>query len=339
MTVRVRFELVALTAGVAALAVLCWRFGLTELGAALLRVSPRSLLTYLAFGAAARLGYALRWRLVARTLGSTPGLTWMLGARLAGDATGSLLPTGRISGDPLRAALVYGDGVSGTQASAGVAIDRIIEMLSNIFCAVAYVTVFSLARASGAERATHVMFTTMGLLLIALIVPLAMLRRGRRPLAPFYRLASGRSSPRWLAWAGAMQRTETHVMRFFQQHPAVFIQGLAGSLVIEALIICEYHFLLKAFGLMLDLPSLLLTLVASGVSRAVPTPAGLGALEAGQVTAVGLATGQPGLGFVVGFVLRLHETMWTGIGLVVLSFYGAGLARLRGALWSGWPAS
>ena len=42
---------------------------------------------------------------------------------------------------------------------------------------------------------------------------------------------------------------------------------------------------------------------------------------------LGMATGQPGLGFVVGFVLRLHETVWTGIGLVVLPFYGAGLAR------------
>ena len=121
-------------------------------------------------------------------------------------------------------------------------------------------------------------------------------------------------------------------MRFFQQHPAVFMQGLAASFVIEGLIICEYHFLLKAFGVLLDLPALLLTMVASGLSRAVPTPAGLGALEAGQVTAVGVATGQLSLGFVVGFVLRLHETLWTGIGVLALSFYGAGLARVRGVL-------
>lgn len=329
---RHSFELLTLAAGAGALALLCWRFGLADLSAALARVSPRLLLTYAGFGVAARLGYAFRWQLIARTIGDTPGVSRFFGARLAGDASASLLPTGRISGDPLRAALVYGDGVSGTQAGAGVAIDRIIEVTSNMLCGVAYLTVFSLARADAGERALRVMLTTMGVLLVALVVPLAMLQRGLRPLSPLYRLTRNRSSPRWVAWTGALQRTEAHVMRFFQQHPAVFMQGLAASFVIEGLIICEYHFLLKAFGVLLDLPALLLTMVASGLSRAVPTPAGLGALEAGQVTAVGVATGQLSLGFVVGFVLRLHETLWTGIGVLALSFYGAGLARVRGVL-------
>ena len=121
-------------------------------------------------------------------------------------------------------------------------------------------------------------------------------------------------------------------MRLFQDRPAIFVQGVVGSLAIEALIICEYHFLMEAFGLQLHLPTLLMTLVASGLSRVVPTPAGLGALEAGQVTVLGAATGHPDLGFVVGFVLRLHETLWTGVGLIGLSLCGFNLARLRGAL-------
>ena len=330
------FELLALAAGLAALTALCWRFGFSEIAAALRRVSPRYLLVYLAFGATARLGYALRWWYVARTLGAPPPFPRFIAARLAGDATGCLLPTGRLSGDPLRAGLVCGDGVRGSQASAGVAIDRIIETLGNMLSAVAYVAVFSLTRAGGTDRATLILIVTMSMLLAALAIPLEMLRRGRRPLEPLYRLMSRYgSNTRWVAWTGALQRTEEYVMRFFREHRAVFIQGLIGSLVIEGLIIGEYHFLLSTFGVVVTLPTLLMTLLASGLSRVVPTPAGLGALEAGQVTAYAVVAGQPAMGFVVALVLRLHETLWTSVGLMALALQGSGWAWLRGALSTG----
>ena len=337
-----KFELGALAAGLVALVLLGRRFGVSELGAALQQLAPRYLLVYLAFGITARLGYALRWRVVAATLGATPALPRFIAARLAGDATGFLLPTGRISGDPLRIGLVYGDGVSGSQASAGVAIDRIIELIANMLCAMAYVTVFSLSRGTGGSRPAVMLIVTMCLLLGGLAIPLGMMRRGRRPLGPLYRLipiVARHDSGRWMtAWSGVLERTEAHIMRFLQEHPGVFIQGLVGSLVIEGLIICEYHFLFVAFGLILDLPTVLMTLLASGLSRAVPSPAGLGALEAGQVTVLAAAAGNPALGFVVGLVLRLHETLWTGVGLMALSLHRVGWARLRSALSVGGSA-
>jgi uncharacterized protein (TIRG00374 family) len=334
-----KLELVALAAGLGALALLCRRFGFAEIGVALRHVAPRYLVVYFALGIAVRFSYALRWWMVARALGVAPPLTRFVAARLAGDATGFLLPTGRISGDPLRAGLVYGEGVSGAQATAGVAIDRIMELISNMLCAVAYVMVFSLSRAGGAERPAAALIITMCVLLIALVLPLRMMRRGVRPFEPLYRLVARRGAGRWAAWIGALQRTEAHVIRFFRDHPAMFVQGLIGSLLIEGLIIGEYHFLLTAFGLALSLPTLLMTLLASGLSRAVPTPAGLGALEAGQVTVLAAAAGQPDVGFVVGLVLRLHETLWTGIGLIAMSRYARGWARLRSALSAGGAAS
>src|SRR5262249_46491786 len=155
---------------------LCWRFGFTEIAAALSRVSPRTLLVYLSFGTAARLGYSLRWWYVARALGTPPAVSRFVAARLAGDATGFLLPTGRISGDPLRAGLVYADGVPGSQAGAGVAIDRIIEIVGNMLCAVTYVSVFSVSRTGGTDRATLIVVATMCLMLAALAIPVEMLR-------------------------------------------------------------------------------------------------------------------------------------------------------------------
>ena len=95
------------------------------------------------------------------------------------------------------------------------------------------------------------------------------------------------------------------------------------------MLIVEYHFLMKAFGLDLALPTLLLVLLGSGIARGTPMPAGIGAMEVGQVTLLALATGKPSTGFVVGIVLRLHETLLMAAGLIVLSLRGISLAPLK----------
>ena len=135
--------------------------------------------------------------------------------------------------------------------------------------------------------------------------------------------------PRRCGALEALRRTEDQLIGFFRDHPLRFVLGLLGSLLIELAILGEYHFLLKAFGIVLELPTLLMVVVASGLTRVVPTPGSVGALEAGEVTVLGLASGRPEIGFVVGMVLRLHETLWTLVGVVLLLTQGMSLARLR----------
>jgi len=328
MHVRRTLEAGSFGIGLGALGIMFWRYGLAELVTALGRVTPGYLLIYLSVGCAVRIGYSTRWCLVAGALGESLPFARFVPARLAGDALGTLLP-GRIWGDPVRAALLYVGGVAGTRASAGVAIDRVMEWIGNMLCAVAYVSVFSFAHRFGSSRPVGILIITMLLLLLALAMPLAMLRHGIRPLAPLYRYATRPGVPRLRTWMTALEQTEGHLLYFFREYPGTFTWGLLGSLVIEGLIIIEYHFLLASFGLFLDLPMLLMVLVACGLARAVPTPAGLGALEASQVTLLAVAAGRPDVGFVVGMVLRLHETLWIVVGLAALSVQGVSLARLR----------
>ena len=77
----------------------------------------------------------------------------------------------------------------------------------------------------------------------------------------------------------------------------------------------------------------------TGASRAVPTPAGLGAMEGAQVTLFAATAGRPELGFVVAVVMRLHETLWIAVGLATLTMRGVPPARLwRRASGSDRPA-
>jgi uncharacterized protein (TIRG00374 family) len=323
-------RVLSLVAGVGALALLYRTFGLDDVVAALTRLRPLYLIACLAIGCGVRLGYSVRWWLVAAALGDAPGLPRFVAARLAGDAIGALVPTGRVGGDPLRAALLYADGVPGPRAGAGVALDRLLESVGNTLCCAAYVAAFASTHAlRGWVHAPSVVAGACTLLLAALASFVALLRSGRRPLTPLLGALMPRRWVQLRGWLAVLARAEDDLVRFFRESPRGFLWGVVGSLLIEGLIIVEYHCLLAAFGVAIDLPTLLAMLVVSGLVRVTPVPAALGALEASQVLLLGAASGRPETGFVVGLVLRLHETWWTAVGLVALSAQGFSLARLR----------
>jgi uncharacterized membrane protein YbhN (UPF0104 family) len=116
--------------------------------------------------------------------------------------------------------------------------------------------------------------------------------------------------------------TEGHLIVFFREHPTVFVTGLTLTLAIELTIILQYWLLLAAFGIEVDPTTLLVAITLTGAAHAVPTPAGLGALEGAQVTLFAAVAGQPALGFVVAVVMRMHETLWIVVGLATLTLRG-----------------
>jgi uncharacterized protein (TIRG00374 family) len=314
------------------LAVLCWWFGLEPLVRTLAHASPRGLLLYALLTALVSVGYALRWRLVARAVGADAPLGRLVSARLAGDAVGALVPSAKLAGDPVRVAIGHGTESSTARSAAGVAIDRLLEVIGNLLAVIAYVAVFAVSRgAAPAGKTPAVLAGVMVLLLIGLTALVVRLRRGGRPLAPLYGARARAVAPRLGAWMDGLRTMEDHLVQFFREHRRAFLIGLLGSLAIEALIVVQYHALLAAFGVALEVPTLLLVLLGSGLAHAAPAPAGLGALEAAQVAIVGAAVGRPDLGFVVGVIVRLHETLLLAIGLLVLSYEGMSVARIRAA--------
>ncbi len=323
----VRNEVALLALGAAILAVLFWSFGNAGLVESLIRPRIGPLLAYLALAAVVLLGYSVRWGLVARALGAAPPLSRLVSARLAGDAVGTLIPSGQLAGEPVRMALISAAGVEGTRAVAAVTLDRILEWLGNMVCAITYVTIFWLAHRDAHTSGIPLLYLGgMLLLLLTLVVPLLLMRRGDHPLTALHRRWRA-TAPDAGSWRARLEETEHHLVSFCQRHPRTFVQCLLLSLTVEAVMIVEYHCLLEAFAVDVTVPTLLLVLIGSGISRAAPTPAALGALEATQVGIASMAGDGAALGFTIGLILRLHETVWMALGLIV--FLGQGTALMR----------
>ncbi|MBX3025151.1 flippase-like domain-containing protein [bacterium] len=319
---------VPLLLGAALLAALAWWFGLGGALAALRHASPRGLVEYAAWSAVVLGLQAGRWRVMAAAVGAPVGVGRIAAARLAGDGVASLLPLARVGGDPLRAVLARAGATPLASASAGVAIDRLLEVIGNLLAVAAYLAVFSAAMAGTSARATWLVGAGVAALLVLLAALVVRLGRGGRPLAPLYGSRARRWVGRHAGWLDGLRRVEDHLLGFFAAHRATFVAGIALTALIELVVVLQYRALLGAFGLDLELPVLLMVLLGGGMARAVPTPAALGALEATQVLAVGATTGRADLGFVVGVILRLHETLFVLIGLLALSLLGVSPARL-----------
>jgi len=193
-----------------------------------------------------------------------------------------------------------------------------MEVTGNTIAVLAYIPIYTAAHAL--PHASLVV-TGIGALLGGLVVTGMALRYGRAPFSYPLRFLADRLAL-FVPVADAVRRTEETVAEFLQRHATVFFAGILISLLLEAAAMLEFKFLLAAFGLPSDLPTVVLVLLGSGLARAVPSPGGLGALEATQVAMLGWSSGRADVGFVVGVVLRLDDVIWTLAGLAAFSLSG-----------------
>jgi uncharacterized membrane protein YbhN (UPF0104 family) len=115
--------------------------------------------------------------------------------------------------------------------------------------------------------------------------------------------------------------TESHVSRFFRGNTLGFIAAAALSVGIWLLMVIEFSLMLKFLGVQLTLPQVLIALTAARIAFLLPSPAGLGTLEAGQVMAMGLIGVSPVIGISLTLLIRLRDVIFGGIGLWLGGIY------------------
>jgi uncharacterized membrane protein YbhN (UPF0104 family) len=310
-TLRLAYALL----GLALLIALCATLGLDELRKALAGASPVRLGAFLCLSTTVFGGYALRWRVILAFLGGPPlPLRTLLLARAAGHATGTLVPSGQLSGEPVRAFLLRRHGVDWATALLAVGIDRLVEMTVAAVVGPIYVAVF-LYFHQGSPRAARWVLGSMA----AGVVGLAWI---------YWNGASRRGLLAFVARSGVLRALPTDGAR---ERFAAFLRSrsfplaLFLSLAIEALLVAELWTLTRAFGLDLPLAVIGPMLVGMGVAQLAPIPGAIGSLEAAQVGVVRLAGGAASLGLAAGLLVRLRESLWVIVGAGYL--YAQGLGR------------
>ncbi len=319
---------VNLLVGGGALAYVLRRFGRPAL--VLLGARP-SLPLLLAFAAAVGvglMGYALRWRILLAGLGIPRGLGRLTAYRAAGQSLSSLIPSGKLGGEPLRAYLLLRDHVPGPSAIASVAVDRTLEMGAGAGFAFLFATVLLRRGVPALEGAFVTVSLAAAALALGVGVTVRRLRRGAGLVTAVAR-TTGLDRLRVVRQQmGAAGEVEDAAARLLAQ-PRRLGRAFGTGIVVNLVVLVEYYLLLAAFGLPAGPVAVVAAIFATGAAHSLPVPAAVGVLEGAQMFLFGTLGHPPEVGLAVGLAVRLRELAWILPGLVYLTVRGIGTALAR----------
>jgi hypothetical protein len=108
---------------------------------------------------------------------------------------------------------------------------------------------------------------------------------------------------------------------YAKNHKPIIIQGVLWCLLTKVFIALQMYVLLAGLGAGITFLQAFLLAAAIDIAYSIPSYMGLGALEAGQSGVLSLVGGSASAGVVVAFMTRLRDIIFSGYGLLALSYY------------------
>lgn len=298
----------------------------------IVRTSPSAplLAAFLAVAATNIVCLSWRWRSILVGLCSPPSLATLTLQRSAAHSLAVIVPSGKLGGDPLRAWLAARSGVGAAHSIASVAVDRTLELGSNVPFSLVFVVVLLQQGIPQLERAlVTVSIASLGLVLGIVIV----VRRLRRGAGLVTALVASTRMDR-LQFVGShmelMQSSEASATRLIDQPPRM-LGAFGTGLVANVLVLAEFALLLAAFDLPTTPVAVVAAIFATGAAHMLPIPAGIGVLEGAQMWLFEMLGYPADVGLAVGLACRFRELVWMLPGLLYLFWRWIGRTRQSAA--------
>lgn len=292
---------------------------------ALTRLTPLELLVLAALNLLILLLNSTRWKILLSAQGWHISLRSIFGYRLAAFGVNYFTPGPQFGGEPLQVRLLQTrHNLPLPHALAVVSLDKLLELLVNFtFLALGLIGI-ALSGLNPSQANLPLLPPVLGLLAL----PggyLLLLTRGAMPLATV--------AQRWLIPARAahlqnvgriLLSSERSAAALCTHSPRRVTAALGVSLLAWWLLILEYALTLRFLGALLSPLEMIAALTAARLAFLTPMPAGLGALEAGQVWAAGALGLNPAIGLSAALLIRVRDLLLGGLGLL----WGAWLLRV-----------
>lgn len=255
-----------------------------------------------------------RWWVIVRGMGGDASVWQLTLFRLAGFALSYVTPGQQFGGEPVQVLLAADTIGSTATAAASVAVERLLELGSNL-----------IFLALGLTFSAQLLFTTrptwpLWLLLVVGAVIVMLLWRVR-PSRFVGRFISAESRLQQ-----ALRQTEATIARFFNRSQRHAWTAVGLSLVIWLLLVVEFLILLNGLNVLPESANLLAqvattiaVLTAARLAFLAPTPGAVGALEASQIVAFEAVGLPPALAIPVVLVIRARDLLLTAIGLLAVA--------------------
>jgi glycosyltransferase 2 family protein len=274
--------------------------------------------------------FGWRWWMILRSQGYKIPYPALASYRLMAFSISYFTPGPHVGGEPLQAYLLRRrHGVPGPVAVSSVALDKLIEVLTNLsflLLGIAITLQTQLPVAVSAPAAIG-----FGLILVAIPVMIITLWvRGASPISGILGKvlpASWRLNSKLYGLIEASERRAAHLC---QSQPNILLRGLGVSVLIWLALLGEYWLAAHWLGIDLSPAQLIAAMTAARIAILLPLPGGLGSLDASQVfvlTALGYSAAA---GFSLSLLIHLRDILFGLLGL----WWGSTIAGGWHTLWS-----
>lgn len=276
-----------------------------------------------------------RWWLIVRRQGLTVPFLSLFRYRLFAFGISYFTPGPQFGGEPAQVYLLkHRHAVPTASALASVSLDKILELLANLAFLLLGLAAILNEGVFGNLAPWHVRAPLVVSFLVLCGYSLA-LWLGKSPITRLLEKATkGRMGLQKIRQA--MASAEGQISLFSREQPATVILASMVSLLVWVVMILEYWYVLGMLGLNVNLFQAVAALTAAMVAFLAPLPAGLGALEASQVLAMGALGLPPAAGIGASLLIRLRDVITGGLGLILgglLSRQARPVARVPTAAW------
>ncbi len=309
---------------------LAWMAGLVLLAWALRQVSwpglwailrgfpPAGLALLTLLNAAILLALTGRWRVFVHTLPLSISLSTLFQARLAAFSLSYFTPGPQFGGEPLQVIALHQRGAPASAATATVALDKLVELITNFaVLALGVVALWGVGLGDPSSR-VGVSLLAVGLLALPLLY-LALLWRGHSPFAALFRwMASQRREGRLRQVLGMLAESEALAGELARTRPDVFMRALLWAGLAWGLMLVEFGFSVRFLGATLSPLEVLAALAGARFAFLLPIPGGLGALASSQALIFSALGYDPNIALALTLYIRARD--------LLMGFTGALLA-------------
>lgn len=253
-----------------------------------------------------------RWRTFVATLPQHVSLLALFEARLAAFSVSYFTPGPQFGGEPLQVIALRARQAPASAATATVALDKLVELLTNFTVLALGVMALWMVGIGDARARTLAALVAAGLLGLPLFY-LLLLWRHRHPFAAvFHRLAARRGQGRLKRMLRMLAESEALAGELARTRPETLLRALVWAGAAWALMLLEFGLSARFLGAALSPVETLAALAAARFAFLLPLPGGLGALSSSLVLAFSAMGYDPNAAMALVIYIRARDLI-TGL--------------------------
>ncbi len=262
-----------------------------------------------------------RWNLILLSQKHKIKFIYLVKSYLAGYGVSYITPSAKLGGEPVRAALLKRYGLKTHESLSTIIIDKSLELSGSalFFVVGAVILVLNYALPDNLKF----LIVVVSIIFLGLIgFGIYQIINEKGFIMTIYKFFRLHKLKKFGNVTKKLIDIEKLITKFYKKDKRHFFSALFVMAIAWGLMFAEFKLAMLIFGFDANMLQIFLTFSVVGASYLIPVPFAMGTLEGGQVALFNTIGLNSAIGFGVGLLTRVRDSITAAIGLMIAAYYG-----------------